>query len=125
MVQRFCLVSLTISNRKTSYRSHKKTAGSTSCQWTTILVNIFNYYICSFLEPNTSCQIENFSSRIGEKYRLLGFWEWGRILASNFGDEISLNMENLPVLLVKQRGTTVNFSLLLWKVKPVFNRVYS
>ena len=31
MVQRFCLVSLTISNRKTSYRSLKQTAGSTSC----------------------------------------------------------------------------------------------
>ena len=38
MVQRFCLVSLTISNRKTSYRSLKETAGSTSCPWTTILV---------------------------------------------------------------------------------------
>ena len=38
MVQRFCLVSLTISNRKTSYRSPKQTAGSTSCPWTTILV---------------------------------------------------------------------------------------
>ena len=38
MVQRFCLVSLTISNRKTSYRSLKQTAGSTSCPWTTILV---------------------------------------------------------------------------------------
>ena len=34
MVQRFCLVSLTIANRKTSYRSLKQTAGST----TTILV---------------------------------------------------------------------------------------
>ena len=30
MVQRFCLVSLTISNRKTSYRSLTQTAGSTS-----------------------------------------------------------------------------------------------
>ena len=39
MVQRFCLVSLTISNRKTSYRSLKQTAGSTSCPWTTILVS--------------------------------------------------------------------------------------
>ena len=39
MVQRFCLVSLTISNRKTSYRSLEQTAGSTSCLWTTILVN--------------------------------------------------------------------------------------
>ena len=29
MVQRFCLVSVTISNRKTSYRSLKQTAGST------------------------------------------------------------------------------------------------
>ena len=38
MVQRFCLVSLTISNRKTSYRSLKQTAGSTSCPWTPILV---------------------------------------------------------------------------------------
>ena len=38
MVQRFCLVSLTIFNRKTSYRSLKQTAGSTSCPWTTILV---------------------------------------------------------------------------------------
>ena len=38
MVQRFCLVPLTISNRKTSYRSLKQTAGSTSCPWTTILV---------------------------------------------------------------------------------------
>ena len=38
MVQRFCLVSLTISNRKTSYRSLMQTAGSTSCLWTTILV---------------------------------------------------------------------------------------
>ena len=38
MVQRFCLVSLTISNRKTSYRSLTQTAGSTSCPWTTILV---------------------------------------------------------------------------------------
>ena len=40
MVQRFCLVSLTISNRKTSYRSLKQTAGSTSCPWTTILVSV-------------------------------------------------------------------------------------
>ena len=39
MVQRFCLVSLTISNRKTSYRSLKQTAGSTIFPWTTILVN--------------------------------------------------------------------------------------
>ena len=38
MVQRFCLVSLTISNRKTSNRSLKQTAGSTHCPWTTILV---------------------------------------------------------------------------------------
>ena len=38
MDQRFCFVSLTISNRKTSYRSLKQTAGSTSCPWTTILV---------------------------------------------------------------------------------------
>ena len=38
MVQRFCLVSLTISNRKTSHRLLKQTAGSTSCPWTTILV---------------------------------------------------------------------------------------
>ena len=38
MIQRFCLVSLTISNRKTSYRSLKQTAGSTNCPWTTILV---------------------------------------------------------------------------------------
>ena len=41
VVQRFCLVSLTISNnRKTSYGSLKQTAGSTSCLWTTILVYI-------------------------------------------------------------------------------------
>ena len=39
MVQRFCLVSLTITNRKTSYRSLKQIAGSTSCPWTTILVS--------------------------------------------------------------------------------------
>ena len=39
MVQRFCLVSLTISNIKTSYRSNP--AGSTSCPWTTILVKAF------------------------------------------------------------------------------------
>ena len=38
MVHRFCLVSLKISKRKTSYRSLKQTAGSTSCPWTTILV---------------------------------------------------------------------------------------
>ena len=38
MVQRFCLVSLTIADRKTSYRSIKQTVGSTSCPWTTILV---------------------------------------------------------------------------------------
>ena len=38
MVQRFCLVSLTISNRKTSYRSLKQTGGSTNCPWTNILV---------------------------------------------------------------------------------------
>ena len=38
MVQRLCLVSLILSNRKTSYRSLKQTAGSTSCPWTTILV---------------------------------------------------------------------------------------
>ena len=38
IVQRFCLVSLTISNRKASYRSLKQTAGSTVCPWTTILV---------------------------------------------------------------------------------------
>ena len=39
MVQRFCLVSLTISNRKISYRSLKLTVGSTSCPWRTILVS--------------------------------------------------------------------------------------
>ena len=39
MVQRFCLVSLTISNRKTSYSSLKQTAGWTSCPWTSIQVN--------------------------------------------------------------------------------------
>ena len=44
MVQRLCLVSLTISNRKTSYRSLKQTAGSTSCPWTTILV--LQFMIC-------------------------------------------------------------------------------
>ena len=38
MVQRFCLVSLAICNRKISNRSLKQTAGSTSCPWTTILV---------------------------------------------------------------------------------------
>ena len=38
MVKRLCLVSLTISNRKTSYRSLKQIAGSTSCPWTTTLV---------------------------------------------------------------------------------------
>ena len=38
MVQWFCLVSLTLSYRKTSYRSLKQTAGLTSCPWTTILV---------------------------------------------------------------------------------------
>ena len=39
MFQRFCLVSLTISNRKTSYRSLKQTPGLTNCPWTTILVS--------------------------------------------------------------------------------------
>ena len=38
MVQRFCLVSLTLSYRKTSYRSLKQTAVLTSCPWRTILV---------------------------------------------------------------------------------------
>ena len=38
MAQRFSIVSLTISNRKTLYRSVKQTAGSTSRPWTTILV---------------------------------------------------------------------------------------
>ena len=40
MVQRFCCVSLTISNRKTAYRSLKQTVGSTSCldNQTTLLV---------------------------------------------------------------------------------------
>ena len=45
MVQRFCLVSLTISNIKTSYRSLKQTAGSTSCPWTTILVVSTNDFL--------------------------------------------------------------------------------
>ena len=47
MVQRFCLVSLTISKRKTSYRSLKQTASSTSCPWTTILVSRFSVNILS------------------------------------------------------------------------------
>ena len=51
MVQRFCLVSLTISNRKTSYRSLKQTAGSTSCQWTTILV-VFRHILCEIIYPD-------------------------------------------------------------------------
>ena len=38
MVHFFGLVSLTLSYRNTSYRSLKRTAGSTSCPWTTILV---------------------------------------------------------------------------------------
>ena len=38
MVNRFCLVSLTIFIRKTSYGSLKQTAGSTSCPQTTIQV---------------------------------------------------------------------------------------
>ena len=29
--------------------------------------NVFNYYTCSFPEPNTLSQIGNFSSRIGKK----------------------------------------------------------
>ena len=37
----FCLVSLTLAYRKTSYRSLKRTAGSTNCLWTTILVLYF------------------------------------------------------------------------------------
>ena len=51
MVQRFCLVSLTISNRKTSYRSLKQTAGSTSCPWPTILV-LLKYHIPDRDSPN-------------------------------------------------------------------------
>ena len=39
MVQRFCLVFLTIFNTKT-YKSLKQTAGLTSCPWTTVLVII-------------------------------------------------------------------------------------
>ena len=45
MVQRFCLISLTISDRKISYRSLKQTAGSTSCPWTTILVFVELLYL--------------------------------------------------------------------------------
>ena len=45
MVQRFCLISLTISDRKISYRSLKQTAGSTSCQWTTILLFVELLYL--------------------------------------------------------------------------------
>ena len=45
---------LTISNRKTSYRSLKQTAGSTSCLWTTILVLFLNQniYCDPLLEPS-------------------------------------------------------------------------
>ena len=46
MVQRVCLVSLTISNRKTLCRSLKQTAGSTSCPCTTILVTSLQLVLC-------------------------------------------------------------------------------
>ena len=38
-----------------------------------MVFNIFNYYTWYFPEPNTLCQIGNFSSRIDKKNILFGF----------------------------------------------------
>ena len=53
MVQRFCLVSMTISYRKTPYRSLKQAAGSTSCPWTTILMLWFPLISTKGILPST------------------------------------------------------------------------
>ena len=50
-----------------------------------MVFNVFNYYTCSFPEPNTLGQIGNFLSELGKKYTFW-LWEWGRISAPNFGD---------------------------------------
>ena len=68
MVQRFCLLSLTISNRKTSYRSLKQTAGLTSFQWTTILVS---YSVLDFFLPLHTA-FESPKLRLETLYSLLG-----------------------------------------------------
>ena len=62
MVQEFCLVSLTISNRKTSYRSLKQTAGSTSCLWTPILVS--HEALCTAMMQFHPCRKQKMMSSI-------------------------------------------------------------
>ena len=81
LVQRFCLVSLTISNRQTSYRSLKQTAGSTRSPWTTILVmglNVLVYNICRCAWEETSWDDMFFGIKHPGNHKVLATHHLGR-----------------------------------------------